>query len=165
MHACGIPQSCQLPSNLYLELSTYSIGSEIGNYHVRGIVSYNDTPLTTLKSGAAGNTLKPYISAQNPNYHQTWEGCNGLLFALARRPWARDGLNAGEDKIHSINFQLFEAQHENKVLVHSTSWAVLKRNINFWKLADLSLTATAEAKAANSPDLNPQRPLHLELQH
>jgi hypothetical protein len=112
------PTSCFLPFVPY-----NSSGLDSSRYRVLGILSYDDTDLTTATIGVAGDTTNPYGAAQNPFNYLVWEGCDDMPFIMTVPMRQRPAYNASTNNTHYVQYAFNQAQNVNRIFVNKVSFS------------------------------------------
>lgn len=114
-----LQKTCFLPLIPYLGSPLHSTGLESADYHVLGVLSYDDTLVSDPPVGVAGNVSNPYGAVENPNNDVEWQGCIDMPFDMPKPRREADAFDVSGDNMNYITFQFMQAQHENRVFVNT----------------------------------------------
>ncbi|KAI1327174.1 hypothetical protein F5Y16DRAFT_410518 [Xylariaceae sp. FL0255] len=141
-----LPQTCFLPYAPYTSSALASAG-----YAVRGILSYDDTPLDAEPIGVAGNVSNPYGVENNDVRGDVWEGCDDMPFDMPRPMRQIPAYEVAESNMHFIEYAFRQAQDVNRIFINKTAYAPLTGNATLWKAINQNFS-TSEDNSYNSWD-------------
>ncbi len=118
----SFPTSCFLPFVPY-----NSTGLDSTDYHVHGVLSYDDTNPQDPTIGVASNTTDLYGAATNIFDNLVWEGCDDMPFDMPKPMNAANAFNVSANNMHYIQFNFAQTQNENRIFVNKVS------NPIFWE--------------------------------
>ncbi|KAI0423363.1 multicopper oxidase [Xylaria grammica] len=123
-----LPETCFLPYAPYT-----SAGLAAGEYAVKGILSYDDVPVTDAPIGTMGNVSNPYGVENNGARGDVWEGCDDMPFDLPIPMREVQAYEVPEENKHYIEYVFRQAQDVNRIFINKTAYAPLPDNATLWK--------------------------------